>query len=783
MRVSDGIAERGRAVEVGGRREGHVAVQQADRAAHRRTDPRDRQRIAQPRIGIGIIGGQRGGHDHDAAVLGNRQAGIGHRHRRVIQHRFDGHGAACAKADELDPGQAVDVAGFGLARGAVQEGVGARVEGDGVIRPGPRQHGRVDIRPAGDGIAAGTAHQQVVLRPARDEIVPRATKDLIIARPARQGVVAGVAKDAVVIGRADDGAIGPAHHGEHFVRPGDRDGDDLGPGHAGIIRQGDGEGVGAVGPGGQRLRGSKAVVQGIGPDPGGGDRQRAVQTRAAACPFRGIAGVNVSCRQGAGRGGGRVGYGAARACLGHRAKGGGGVGGDHRRIIGAVDGQPDNLRGGRPLGIRHRGGEGFGDHVGFGQAVCQGGVQREGPAPVGRQHEAAIGRGVGRGPDQRRSFARIGICRGQQPAGNGSACHDAKAAFAAFLYRACIAADGRGDHRQVIGAGDGDRDGLAGRAAIPVDDRRRVDLGRRLPQPKGQRVRIRGGKGIGPCAGHRIDCHGAIGVRPRNRPDQRVTFGIGCHQQPRRCGPQSVCHVKGNRRRRVGSLLAAEHRAVQQVRDAGRRHCVHNGHKDRRACAEPVGQAQAVEVAQQIVMQRLQPVRLAIRGVEGPVRLILDGDVGQRLTAVQQIFGVGKAKIGKGLIQGHVVVVVPRDIAVIKEIPDLRNRLGLCRPCRQRGTYIGQHGIDRGRIGAQIRADQGIQIDRRLEPVRHHRVAARFGDIGKGPFGEHPTDLRPTCDHRQIVGASNGDCQCRRIGGPIGVCDGIGEVFRHHLAL
>src|SRR5439155_227754 len=139
--------------------------------------------------------------------------------------------------------------------------------------------------------------------------------------------------------------------------------------------------------------------------------------------------------------------------------------GDHRRVVGAGDGEGDNLGGGGPEIVGNGGGEAVGDDFGLlgvvggvGAAV----VERVGPcAGGGVDREGAVGAAGGAAPGRR--CAVVAIARGDRAAVARLAGEPSVALFPyTTLFRSGILAGRRGDHRRVVGASDGEGDNLGG---------------------------------------------------------------------------------------------------------------------------------------------------------------------------------------------------------------------------------------------------------------------------------------------------------------------------------
>ena len=281
-------------------------------------------------------------------------------------------------------------------------------------------------------------------------------------------------------GRRARGAIGNTAGLDHASRRGTTD-------HRGVVGAGDGDGhhLGvAVDRDGRkriaqdlsdiaRLHVRIAVVQRVGPQPGGGERIGAVAFGARGRRVdRGpgvVQVIDIGRVQIAGRGG------RARRAVGdtagfeHRP---GEIATDHRGVVGAVDGDGHQLLG----AADRRGGERVGQRL-PGVELLNGGVvvvQCVGPEPSGgeRMGAEAIGahcRRADRGPD----VVRIVEVGGAQIAGRG------RRAGVTVIDPAGLHDDPVGDaadHRRVVGAVDGDGHQLLG--AVDREGRKRI--GQRL---------------------------------------------------------------------------------------------------------------------------------------------------------------------------------------------------------------------------------------------------------------------------------------------------------------
>src|SRR5213079_104397 len=193
------------------------------------------------------------------------------------------------------------------------------------------------------------------------------------------------------------------------------------------------------------------VVSGVGPAAVGGEREGAVAVAAGGAGLRGEIGLAL------------IGVGdGQRAAVGQVAGGDGhifgdGAGGDaadHGGVVGAVDGNGDELACGAVGGD---GGEAVGDRLAGAELLDRGlrVVSGVGPAAVGGEREGAVAVAAGgAGLRGEIGLALIGVGDGQRAAGGQVAGGDGH-----------IFGDGAGgdaaDHGGVVGAVDGDGDELA----------------------------------------------------------------------------------------------------------------------------------------------------------------------------------------------------------------------------------------------------------------------------------------------------------------------------------
>ena len=152
--------------------------------------------------------------------------------------------------------------------------------------------------------------------------------------------------------------------------------------------------------------------------------------------------------------------------LGHRA---GADAADHRHVVGAVDGDGDELAGGAVAGD---GGEAVGDRLAGAELLDRGlaVVGGVGPVAVGIEREGAVAvaaGGAGLGGEVGLALVDVGdgerAAGGQVAGDDGDVLGDRAGADAA-------------DHRHVVGAVDGDGDVLRGYAAVMVVECDGVDF-------------------------------------------------------------------------------------------------------------------------------------------------------------------------------------------------------------------------------------------------------------------------------------------------------------------
>ena len=211
-----------------------------------------------------------------------------------------------------------------------------------------------------------------------------------------------------------------------------------------------------------------------------------------------------------------VGQGAAdrRGKVFHHAGGGCGDGG---RVVGAVDGDGERVGDCAAMPVAGGVDEGVGDGFARAEALYQrrGVVERVGVGAVGVQGQGSVKPGLGNLGGERQGVVDIRVLRQRQ----GSRCGDLS-----VLGGRC---GGCGDGRDVIGAPDGDGQGVGAGAAVPVRDGigEHVGGGFSGPEPlDGGRgvveridiraVRIQGQGAVGPrLVQLRREGHGVVGIR------------------------------------------------------------------------------------------------------------------------------------------------------------------------------------------------------------------------------------------------------------------------------
>ncbi|CAB3915714.1 hypothetical protein LMG1861_05068 [Achromobacter piechaudii] len=270
--------------------------------------------------------------------------------------------------------------------------------------------------------------------------------------------------------------FGGRHNGA-VVRPVDRDRDILRDHAAVAVIDGDGESFGDRLTGLQALDVLVAVVQIEGPVARTVDRERTIRALAVIAdrPSMRVSGVDVGDVE--------LACGDQAAVFGDRAVG---LAGQHGNVVGADDGDHD-LAG---RAVSRRDGDGFRQGLAGAQALDGRVVvgQVVGPIAIGVDRERAVGGGRV-GLDLEHGLAGVGVRDFQLAAYRQLVVFDDFALVAARY--------ARGDDRDVVGAVDGDRDGLRRHAALAVIDRDGERLGQRLA--RGQR--LHGGVGVGQVVG------------------------------------------------------------------------------------------------------------------------------------------------------------------------------------------------------------------------------------------------------------------------------------------
>ena len=310
-------------------------------------------------------------------------------------------------------------------------------------------------------------------------------------------------------------------HDRQVVGAIDGDGDGLVGGSAKLVGHTGGVGFGNVLALFERLGGHQFVVQRVSPHPGRCDGDAAVG--GAGCtgqrPGRCCGDVvHVGGYQSA-RDGGRTVYHSTHivvARFGHaafywRAS----SGGDDRHVVGAVDGDGDGLISVSAKLIGYAGGVGFGnllallERLGGHQFV----VQRVSPHPGRCDGDAAVGGAGCTGQRPGRCCGDVVHVGGYQSARDGGrtvyhSTHIVVARFghAAFYWRASSG----GDDRHVVGAVDGEGEGLINVQALIVGDADGVVQNNGLPLFEGLGVAVAVIQGVGPHARAGVDGHAAV---------------------------------------------------------------------------------------------------------------------------------------------------------------------------------------------------------------------------------------------------------------------------------
>ena len=217
------------------------------------------------------------------------------------------------------------------------------------------------------------------------------------------------------------------------------------------VVDGVGEGIGQRAAGIQGLHGGQAVVQDIGVGAVGVEGEGTVRSGGVGLGNEGHSVMDVRVRG--------VGQGAAdrRGKVFHHAGGGCGDGG---RVVGAVDGDGERVGDCAAMPVAGGVDEGVGDGFARAEALYQrrGVVERVGVGAVGVQGQGSVKPGLGNLGGERQGVVDIRVLRQRQ----GSRCGDLS-----VLGGRC---GGCGDGRDVIGAPDGDGQGVGAGAAVPVRD-------------------------------------------------------------------------------------------------------------------------------------------------------------------------------------------------------------------------------------------------------------------------------------------------------------------------
>ncbi|CUI78231.1 Uncharacterised protein [Achromobacter kerstersii] len=288
--------------------------------------------------------------------------------------------------------------------------------------------------------------------------------------------------------RGDNGAV---------IRAVDRDRDLLRRDAAVAVVDRDGEGLSDRFAALQALDGGVAVVQVVGPLAGVVDREAAKVALAAVVDRPGVCVVCVD-----------VGLGQLAGDVGGAAvsDGTGGLAADDRRVVGAVDGDRDGLRGHAAVAVVDGDGERLGQRFADAQCLHLGIsiVQVVGPLAGVVDREVAVVAVAAVVDRPRVRVVRVYVGLAQ---------------LAAHRQRAVFFDGTRGfsaDDGHVIGAVDGDRDGLRGHAAVAVVDRDGEGFGQRLACAQRLHGRVGVGQVVGPGAvggnGQRAVLAGAIVV-------------------------------------------------------------------------------------------------------------------------------------------------------------------------------------------------------------------------------------------------------------------------------
>ena len=395
----------------------------------------ERQRAVEPRSGV------LGEEGHGVMGVGVRGAG---EETRGGGLRVFGDGG-CGVADGGRVVGAVDGDGQGIgARSAVvvPDGIGEYVK-----EPFPRAEGLYGGQAVVEGIGVGAVCVEGQGAVGSGDVAHGLDgQDVMHVGIARHGYGTGGGEQRVL----GHGSRGSADGGR-VVGAVDGDGQGIGGRTPVPVADGIGERVGGRFPHAEPLHGGQAVVERIGIRAVGGEGELAVKPGLGDLGGERQGVVNVRVLRG--------GQDSAGGDL--RVFGDGGYGGgDCGDIVGAVDGHGQGAGGASALAVRHGVLENVGEGLSHaeclhgGQAVVERigvgavGVQGQGPKPPGFIGLGREGQGV--------PYIRV----------EGRGDHAAGRKLDVFPDAGC----GRGQHGQILGAVDGDGQGIGGRAAVPVAD-------------------------------------------------------------------------------------------------------------------------------------------------------------------------------------------------------------------------------------------------------------------------------------------------------------------------
>ena len=581
--------------------------------------------------------------------------------------------------------------------------------------------------------------------------------------------------------------------------------DDRGDGRRGDGRvigtvDGDGQGVGGraavavadrIGkrvaerfPDPEGLHGGQAVVEGIGIGPVGTDRQGAVDSRC------GIVGEEEHDVMGVGvRGAGQETCGGGLGVFGD----GGGGAADGGNVVGAVDGYGQGVGACRAVIVP----DGIGEHVEepFPDAECLHGgqavVEGIGIGAIGIEGQRPVcSSDVAHGLDSQ-DVVGVGIARDRHGTGSGEQ--------RVLGYGSRRSADGR----RIVGAVDGDGQGVGGRAAVAVADRVGKRIGGGFPHAEGlyggqavvQRIGVRSvGRegeravkpGLGNLGGER---QGVVNVRvlrggQGSRCGDPRVFGDGGGGGGD-CG-NIVCAVDGHGQGAGGaSALAVRHRVLENVGQGfAHAECLHGG----QAVVECIGvgavgvQGQGSETpcfaglgregqgvpdiriegrGDHAAGRKLDVLRNAGRGrgQHGQILGTIDGDgqgIGGR-AAVSVVDGVGES-VGDGFARTEA----------------LHQRRGVVERVGIRSVGMkGQGTVKACGIGLGEECHDVVDVR-----VLWRRQGSRCGDLrvfGNGSGGRG--------NGRDVVGAVDGHGEGTGQGHALAVGDAVGQRFGQRFAL